>query len=123
MSSIFWQIFQGFKINYVALDKRSWLEVRDTQHRYGKNLRLYFKVSCLLLRWAGPCWAVDPSSEKAGDFFALLPLFYVEKSTLRTDGDLGHIDHTDHVDHVDNLFVVTVCCTGSVQYRSNPGNA
>ncbi|CAN0529976.1 unnamed protein product, partial [Laminaria digitata] len=37
------QVLQGFKINYVALDKRSWLEVRDTQHRYGKNLRLYFK--------------------------------------------------------------------------------
>ncbi|CAB1108709.1 unnamed protein product [Ectocarpus sp. CCAP 1310/34] len=37
------QVLQGWKMNCVALDKRSWLEVRDKQHRYGKNLRLYFK--------------------------------------------------------------------------------
>lgn len=43
------QVLQGWKMNCVALDKRSWLEVRDKQHRYGKNLRLYFKVrgACL----------------------------------------------------------------------------
>ncbi|CAN0086147.1 unnamed protein product, partial [Hapterophycus canaliculatus] len=37
------QVLQGWKMNCVALDKRSWLEVRDKQHRYGKNLRLYYK--------------------------------------------------------------------------------
>lgn len=42
-----WQVLQGWKMNCVALDKRSWLEVRDKQHRYGKNLRLYFKVRSL----------------------------------------------------------------------------
>lgn len=42
------QVLQGWKMNCVALDKRSWLEVRDKQHRYGKNLRLYYKVrGCL----------------------------------------------------------------------------
>lgn len=38
------QVLQGWKSNYVPLDKRSWLEVHDKHHRYAKNLRLYFKV-------------------------------------------------------------------------------
>ncbi|CAN0236514.1 unnamed protein product, partial [Discosporangium mesarthrocarpum] len=25
------------------MDERSWLEVRDKKHRYGKNLRMYYK--------------------------------------------------------------------------------
>ncbi|CAM9997641.1 unnamed protein product, partial [Ascophyllum nodosum] len=37
------QVLQGFKLDYVKLDERSWLEVRDKHHRYGKNLRLYHK--------------------------------------------------------------------------------
>lgn len=53
------QVLQGWKMNCVALDKRSWLEVRDKQHRYGKNLRLYFK------EW-------DRRGKPGGSFFAWL---------------------------------------------------
>ncbi|KAG5190509.1 hypothetical protein JKP88DRAFT_156153, partial [Tribonema minus] len=36
------EVLRGLNMEGVSLDKRSWLEVRDPQHRYGKLLRLYY---------------------------------------------------------------------------------
>ena len=54
-------------------------------------------------------------------------------STHRTHHELDHTDHIDHIDntdqkdhidhvHLDHIYVNMICCAGSVQYRSNPGN-
>ncbi|CAN0261346.1 unnamed protein product, partial [Phaeothamnion confervicola] len=37
-------VMRGLTAAVMALDKRSWLEVRDPLHRYGKNLREYYEA-------------------------------------------------------------------------------